>query len=172
MSKQYFRNSLLMLAAIFLAAAASNRAVTKKDSQEPTVITSDRMEANKLSDKVTFIGNVVLKKEGLTLQSDTMIVYFDATSKDIKEIDASDNVIVHKDGRVALANKGLYSSSEEKIVLTGNARIIENENVLGGNKITLFMRNDRSIVEGGTVLFYQNKTDKKLMIPSEGKKQN
>ena len=36
---------------------------------------------------------------------------------------------------------------------------IENENQLGGERITLFMRSDRSIVERGNVLFYQEKID-------------
>jgi lipopolysaccharide export system protein LptA len=161
-----------MLAAIVLTAAASQGEAPKKGSQTPMVITSNQMEAEKLGDKVTFIGNVVLKKEGLTLQSESMIVYYNTGTKDIKEIkeiEASGNVIVHKDGRVALAQKAFYYSEDEKIVLTGDARIIENENELRGNKITLFMRSDRSIVEGGTVLFYQDKTDKKLIPPSEGK---
>ncbi len=121
------------------------------------VITSDRMEAEKLGDKVTFLGNVTLKKEGMTLSSDSMVVFYDSGTKDIREIEASGNVVVHKDGRVALSNTASYFSREEKIVLTGDARIIENENQIGGEKITLFMRDDRSIVEGGKVLLYQEK---------------
>ena len=47
----------------------------------------------------------------------------------------------------------------KRIVLTGDARIIENENQLGGDRITLFMREDRSFVEGGKVIFYQDKVE-------------
>jgi len=156
-----------MLVAVVLTAAAS----PKKATQEPMVITSNRMEAEQLGEKVTFTGNVTLKKENMTLQSDSMIVYYDAGTKDMKEIEAQGNVIVRKDGRTALADKAVYYSREEKIVLTGDARIIENDNELGGKKITLFMRNDHSIVEGGTVLFYQDKTDKKIGRPEDGTKQ-
>jgi lipopolysaccharide export system protein LptA len=156
MLKLCFRNSLLMLAALFLTAAAQTDKL-EKGKREPMVITSSHMEADKLGDKVTFTGNVVLKKEGMTLYSDSMIVFYDVLTKGIREIDASGNVVVRKDGRVALSNKASYYSREEKIVLTGDARIIENENQLGGERITLFMRDDRSIVEGGKVLFYQDK---------------
>jgi len=121
------------------------------------VITSRRMQADKLGDKVTFTGDVILKKEGMTLNSDSMVVFYDVKTKGIKDIEASGNVVVRKEGRVAYSNKAFYDSREEKIVLTGDARIIENENQLGGEKITLFMRDDRSIVEGGKVLFYQDK---------------
>ncbi|MDA8424345.1 MAG: hypothetical protein M0Z89_13560 [Nitrospiraceae bacterium] len=159
MSKQCCRNSLLIIAAVFLVAATGAKTGSLNSAREPVVITSNRMEAAKLGDKVTFIGNVTLKKESMTLSSDTMIVFYDTGSKDIRQIDAHGNVIVHKEGRVALANDASYYSGEEKIVLTGDARIIENENQLGGKKITLFMRDDRSLVEGGKVLLYQDKRE-------------
>jgi lipopolysaccharide export system protein LptA len=124
------------------------------------VITSNTMAADKLGDTVTFTGNVTLKKAGMTLTSDSMVVFYDAQSKGIKEIDAYGNVVVRKEGRVAFSNKASYYSREEKIVLSGDARIIENENQLGGETITLFMNEDRSVVEAGKIMFYQNKLDK------------
>ena len=156
MLKRYCRNSLLILASLFLA-AATRTDNQEKEKREPMVITSSHMEADKLGDKVTFTGDVVLKKEGMTLYSDSMIVFYDVPTKGVKEIEALGNVVVRKEGRVALSNKASYYSREEKIVLTGDARIIENENQLGGERITLFMRDDRSIIEGGNVLFYQDK---------------
>lgn len=159
MLKQSFRNSLLIIAAFFLVAATDATTGSVNSGREPMVITSNRMEASKLGDTVTFIGNVTLKKESMTLSSDTMIVFYDTGSKNIRQIDAHGNVVVRKEGRVALANDASYYSRDEKIVLTGDARIIENENQLGGEKITLFMRDDRSLVEGGKVLLYQDKQE-------------
>jgi lipopolysaccharide export system protein LptA len=166
MSKQCFRNSLFLFAAIFLLTATGNAARPDKKEREPIVITSDSMEAEKLGDTVTFTGNVVLKKENMTLTSDSMVVFYDPQSKGIREIDAYGNVVVRKDGRVAFSQKAAYYSREEKIVLTGDARIVENENQLAGETITLFMHDERSVVEGGKILFYQNKQEK----PGEGKK--
>jgi len=157
MLKRFFRNSFFMIASVVLVAAMPLTGGPEKGKREPIVITSRRMQADKLGDKVTFTGDVTLKKEGMTLNSDSMVVFYDVTTKSIKDIEATGNVVVRKEGRVALANRASYDSREEKIVLTGDARIIENENQLGGEKITLFMRNDRSIVEGGKVLFYQDK---------------
>ena len=157
MSKPCYRNNLLILLSLFLLAAAPDTGFQEKDKREPIVITANRMEAEKLGDKVTFTGDVTLKKEGMTLYSDSMVVFYDVPTKSIREIEAFGNVVVRKDGRVALSNQASYFSEEEKIVLTGDARIIENENQIGGDRITLFMRDDRSIVEGGKVLFYQDK---------------
>jgi len=146
-----------MVASVVLVAAMPVARGPEKGEREPIVITSRSMEAEKLGDKVTFKGDVILKKEGMTLNADSMVVFYDVPTKGIREVQAFGNVVVRKEGRVAFSNKATYDSRQEKIVLTGDARIIENENQLGGEKITLFMRDDRSIVEGGKVLFYQDK---------------
>jgi lipopolysaccharide export system protein LptA len=159
MSKQCFRNSLFVAASLLLlAATASGSARSDKNTREPLVITSKNMHAEKLGDKVTFTDNVTLKQEGMTLTSDVMIVHYNAQSKDIREIEAHGNVVVRKDGRVAFSNNALYSREGGTLILSGDASIVENENQIGGEKITLFMADDRSIIEGrGKVMFYKDK---------------
>jgi len=159
MSKRFCRNSPLFAAALFLMAAAPDPAALDKEKREPIVVTSDRMEADELGSTVTFIGAVTLKKETMTLTSDQVVVFYDPDNKEVREIQARGNVAVRQEGRVALANNAVYTSKDEKIVLTGEPRIIENENELRGERITLFMRSERSIIEGGNVLFYQDKAD-------------
>jgi len=166
MSRLYYRNNLLIAASVVLMAAAPNVDRPVKIAREPIAITSHRMDADKLGDRVIFTGNVILKKEGMTLSSDSMVVFYDARSKSIREIEAHGNVVVRKEGREAHSNKASYFNHEEKIVLTGDPRINENENQLGGDKITLFLRDDRSIVEGGKVLLFQDKQGK----PSDARK--
>jgi lipopolysaccharide export system protein LptA len=158
MSKPFSRNSLFLAASLLLMAATRNDSLPGKNMREPLVITSNRMDAEKLGDKITFTGDVTLKKEGMTLSSDVMTVRYDTGSKNISEVEAHGNVVVRKVGRVAFSNDALYSSDEETIVLTGKASIIENDNKLGGEKITLFMADDRSVIEGGgKVMFYKDK---------------
>ncbi|HYA87219.1 MAG TPA: LptA/OstA family protein [Nitrospirota bacterium] len=160
MSWQCCKNNWLIIPIVSLLISTANAAPKAEiNTREPIVITSGHMEAEKLGDKVTFTGNVTLKKEDMTLTSDIVIVYYDTGSKEVRQIDAHGNVVVHKDSRVAFSNDASYYSHDEKIVLTGDARIIEKENRLGGKKITLFMRDDRSLVEGGKVLLYEEKQD-------------
>jgi lipopolysaccharide export system protein LptA len=159
MSRRFCRNSPLLVAALFLITAAPDLAAQDKEKREPIVVTSDRMEADELGNTVTFIGGVTLKKENMTLTSDHVVVYYDTVDRGVREIEAQGNVVVRQEGRTALANKAVYHSKEEKIVLTGGPRIIENENQLGGERITMFMRSERSVVESGNVLFYQDKVD-------------
>jgi lipopolysaccharide export system protein LptA len=169
MLKQFFRNSLIIASSFLCLAAAAAAAPPAKRAQEPILVTSSRMEAEKLGDTVTFIGNVVLKKEGMTFSSDRMIVFYEPRSKNVREVEAHGNVVVTKEGRVALSKDASYYTGEEKVVLTGDARIIENDNQLHGEKIILFMRDGRSIVEGGKVLFYQDKQGKVPQLP-QGRK--
>ena len=154
-----------MIAALCLLAPASDSVALEQGDREPMVVTSARMEADELGNTVTFVGEVFLKKEAMTLTSDHLVVFYDPASKGVREIEALGNVVVRKEGRVAHANKAIYYSKDEKIVLTGEARISENENQLGGERITLFMRDDRSIVEGGKVLFYQDKQTESKQNP-------
>jgi lipopolysaccharide export system protein LptA len=173
MSRPCCRNSVrvaLALLAAALVAASPPPFALEKGKREPIVVTSRTMKADKLGDIVTFSGDVVLKKEALTLNADTLVVFYDAPSKTVREIEAQGNVVVTQEGRVALAHKAVYYSGEERIVLTGDPRIIENENQVGGERITLFMRSDRSIVEGGKVLFYQDKVDEGKMKRAPGGK--
>ena len=155
MSRRFFRNNTGVLLLVLVAAVSAQASDRKTGTREPIVITAERMEADKLGDTVVFIGQVVLKKEAMTLNADYLTVHYDTPAKGIRDIEALGSVMVTKEGRVALANKAVYYSNEEKIVLTGDARIIENDNQLGGDRITLYIRDDRSIVEGGKVLIYQ-----------------
>ena len=167
MSKRSCRNSArfaLMLVFTVLASATAPLAV-EKGAREPIVVTASRMEADKLGDTVTFLGDVVLKKEALTMNADMLLVYYDQPAKGVREIEARGSVVVTQEGRVALANHAVYYSAEEKIVLTGDARVIENESQVGGERITLFMRDERSIIEGGRVLIYQD-TKEGSAVPS------
>ena len=158
MSRRYCRNSFLavVMCCVF-AVPALGKVTAVKAEREPIVVTSDSMVADKLGDTVTFIGDVVLKKEAMTVASDRMVVHYDAGSKRIRTIEALGNVVVTKDGRTAKSKQATYYSADEKVVLVGDAHIIEKENRIDGKKITLFMKNDRSIVESGNVLLYQDK---------------
>lgn len=146
-------------------AAAPSPFSLDKEKREPIVVTSQRMEADKLGDLVTFTGDVVLKKEAVTVNSDTLLVHYDPPTKGVREIEAVGNVVVRQEGRVAIGNKAVYYSSEEKIVLTGDAKIIENDNQVGGERITLFLRDNRSVVEGGRVLLYQDRVEDSKLKP-------
>lgn len=87
---------------------------------------------------------------------------------EIERIEAEGNVKITRKNRVALADKAVYQAQAEPrvIILTGEPRVWRDKDVLTGNRIIVFVDEDRSIVEGGRdkrveATFYQRP-------PSEG----
>jgi lipopolysaccharide export system protein LptA len=126
--------------------------------------------------KAIFEGTVVLIKGGLVVHSDVMVVLFkpgdqqDAGGKAVEEpapnkeghvgaapmpgnravhmIEATGRVRIEKDDGTATCQKAVYYKDEEKIVLTGSPVAWQKGTRVSGNVITMFLAEDRSIVEG------------------------
>ena len=111
-------------------------------------ITSDRMEAEKLKRLIVFKGNVVAKQKDMTINSDELQVHYDESGKDIEEVIAIGNVRIVQGDKTATAQRAVYYKIEEKVVLTGNARLNEASNFVEGESITVYVKTGRSIVEG------------------------
>lgn len=79
----------------------------------------------------------------------------DTESGDFKErlalqrIEAIDQVVIEQDGRTATADKAFILPEEGKVVLEGNAEIIDPQGKVSGHRMTLMQGQRRAIVEGG-----------------------
>jgi lipopolysaccharide export system protein LptA len=123
-------------------------------SRAPIDITSDTVEADQKTNKVTFKGNVVAKQEDVTLYSNTLIIIYDPDTKKLKEIIAIGNVKVVQLDRRATGQKVTFDQDKNKMVLDGDAVIREGTNVVRGERITFYVDEERSVVEpvkGGRV---------------------
>jgi lipopolysaccharide export system protein LptA len=72
---------------------------------------------------------------------------------------------ISTDGGSALAGKAVYSQNDEKVVLTGSPVVKQGDDFVEGSRITLFLRDQRSIVEGS-----ENKKLKAVISPRRGKR--
>lgn len=86
---------------------------------------------------------------------------FSDTDNEIIRIECNGNVKITQGDRVALGEKAVYLAKAvpRTIILTGEPRIWRNRDFLTGKKITYFLDENRSIVEGGgkqrvNALFY------------------
>jgi lipopolysaccharide export system protein LptA len=119
-------------------------------SRAPVTVDADRLEAMRKEGLVIFTGNVVATQEGSTQHADRMEVYFDDTGDRIVRIVSTGRVrIVTRDCRTGTANRAEYYDEEQRILLIGNARVWQEDNVVTGDRITIYVAEDRSIVEGG-----------------------
>jgi lipopolysaccharide export system protein LptA len=118
-------------------------------SRAPIDITSDTVEANQKESTVTFKGNVVAKQEDTTLYANTLVITYDSNMKKLKEIMAIGNVKVVQLDRRATSQKATFQQDENKVVFDGDATVREGENVIRGEKVTFYVDEERSVVEGG-----------------------
>ena len=72
------------------------------------------------------------------------------SNRSVSMIEAIGNVVIEKDEGRATCRKAIYYESEGKIVLTGNPIAWQKGTRVSGEKMTMYLADDRSVVEGGT----------------------
>ncbi|NOR10139.1 MAG: lipopolysaccharide transport periplasmic protein LptA [Desulfovibrionaceae bacterium] len=166
---------LVLLAAAFLPINLSAQQSIASD--EPIHIEADRMESNQKENSVTFSGNVQAIQGKLTINSDTMIIHYasqandtasqDAKKQQIKKIFASGHVEIIQDELVATGNEVEFLADKKQILLTGNTKVWQNNNLVTGDKVLLDLATETTIVEpdeksGGRVkaFFYPDSSKK------------
>lgn len=122
------------------------------------VIKSDSLEIDNQKRLVTFTGNVDARADDLIITCEKLFVHYtgsvqkDSSQKDSMKMDkitAKGTVkITRPDGGLATAEEAVYFQKDNKIVLTGTPRVKQGDDFVEGSKITLFLNEDRSIVEG------------------------
>lgn len=138
--------------------------VTKKSI--PIHIVSDRMIADNKNQWVHFIGNVTATRDELVIHSDRLEVYRDIKLGKINRIEAIGRVDISRGAKYATADKAVYYDDEQKIVLLGNPKAWENNNIVVGHKMNFYLETDQLIVEGDSkrrvdVVLYPSKETEK-----------
>lgn len=173
--------SNLGCAAGLLVAAAHAADVAVPPANGRTDITAKKITMRNQENKAIFEGNVVLKKGPLIVHSDVMVVFLkpggskaDETgprtarkgsdelptisNRTVSRIEATGQVRIEKaDGR-AISRKAVYNEDERKIVLTGDPVAWQRGTCVSGNKIVMFLDDDRTIVEGGSRVMIEPET--------------
>lgn len=121
--------------------------------KEKTIdINSNRMELENNKNLITFIDDVVVTRDGLTIYCDKLYVYYkeDVNKKrDVDYIIAEGNVRIVQDTKTAKGNEARFYRDSDMIILTGNpAEVREKDNIITGNKITLYLNENKSVIEG------------------------
>jgi lipopolysaccharide export system protein LptA len=79
-----------------------------------------------------------------------MEVYLDeAGDKILRTVSTGAVRIVTADCRTGTASRAEYHDLEQRVVLIGNARVWQEDNVVSGETITIYLSQDRSVVQGG-----------------------
>jgi lipopolysaccharide export system protein LptA len=136
-------------------------------SNAPIVIDADRMEAFKKDGLVVFSGNVIAKQENSVQTADRMEVYLDDKGERVLRIISTGNVkIVTEDCRTGTAKRAEYYDDDQKLLLIGDAKVWQQDNVVSGERMVMYLADDRSEAESGPQgrvksVFYPKRDDDK-----------
>ncbi|MEN8264358.1 MAG: lipopolysaccharide transport periplasmic protein LptA, partial [Nitrospirota bacterium] len=127
--------------------AAFASTLDKKDGKSQIIISSETLTADNKNNTAVFEGKVVAKTDDITMYSDKMIVSYDSKDSKIIKIHALGNVKVNNEERALFSKEAIYIDNEEKIIFTGNPKVIEGENMITGKQIIFFLKDNRAVVE-------------------------
>ena len=161
-------------------AAESASSKAGSDAPVGTSITSKKMTVKNQDSQAIFEGSVVLTRGTLTVYSDRMIVFFrpadsngsdekkgresgkgaapskgpDAvpavSNRSVNQIEATGRVKIEKESGRATCEQAVYYHDGDKVVLPGAPVAWEKGTRVSGKQITMFLAEDRSVVEGSS----------------------
>jgi lipopolysaccharide export system protein LptA len=79
------------------------------------------------------------------------------SNRSMSQIEATGHVKIVKENGNATSGKAVYSADDEIITLTENPVAWEKGTRVSGKKITMYLKEDRSVVEGGSHLRMEDK---------------
>lgn len=144
--------SLLLFLVMAVPAGAEEKPVAWRSGEagrQPIEITADSLNADSGTESVTFEGNVVAIQADVTLHADRLFAQYSRGRDAIEKITAEGNVRVVQGGKEARAAHAVFYNLEQRIVLSGGADLKQGENTLKGDTVTIYLRENRSVVTGG-----------------------
>jgi len=138
-----------------------------------TTVISKKMTFKNQESQAVFDGAVVLTRGTLVVYSDRMVVSFrnqeagaepkpakgpaapakgpdTVSNRAVTQIEATGRVKIERDAGNATCQKAVYYRDEDKIVLTGDPVAWDKGTRVSGKRITMFLGEDRTVVEGGS----------------------
>lgn len=148
---------------------------TRKGQEQPIVIKAKSLELDEAHNIITFKGSVTAESKDFIIKCREMVIYYVSHKgeKDkaglgtkIDKIIAKGSVhIQRQQGGVATSEEAVYFWTEDKLVLTGNPKVNQGQDFVKGHKITLYLKENRSVVESSG-----DETVKAVIFPKEAKK--
>ncbi|HUL38466.1 MAG TPA: lipopolysaccharide transport periplasmic protein LptA, partial [Thermodesulfobacteriota bacterium] len=119
------------------------------DRSQPIDITSDKVEAFWKENLIIFKGNVVARQKDIVIYADSMEAIIVDDGKGIDRATAGGNVKIQQGLRVANCQKAIFYNRDQKMVLTGEPRIVDGDNTVSGDEIIFDIEKNRVEVKGG-----------------------
>lgn len=132
------------------------------DRNQPIEITAQQLEVLQQQRQSIFTGDVVAKQGEMTLYADKLIVFLQQDQDRVDRLEAIGEVRVLQLDRIATGEKAVFYQMEERLVLSGNAEVTQGQNKISGDEITLYLKENRSLVQSS-----ENGRVKAVIIPEK-----
>ncbi len=119
------------------------------DSREPIDITSDRVETYRKENLIVFKGNVMARQKDMVIYADSLEALIIEDGKGIEKVIAGGNVKIQQGLRVANCQKAIFYNADQKLILTGDPKVWEGDNMISGDEIVFDIEQNRVEVKGG-----------------------
>jgi lipopolysaccharide export system protein LptA len=120
------------------------------ESREPVSVKADALEFDYRSRVLTYKGNVVVEQGDVTLRADTLTLALQVADEvGLSAVVADGGVRLSQGERWATAGHAEYDGSERVVVLSENAVLHEGPNQLSGERVLVYLDEERGVVEGG-----------------------
>ncbi len=121
-------------------------------AEERTAITisADSLDVNRKGRLAVYRGNVsaVDRARGLSILADQIDFHFDERMEELDRAIATGNVRITYGERRGTSERAEYTPKDSRVVLQGHPKIWQDSDVVTGCKISLLLREERSLVEG------------------------
>jgi lipopolysaccharide export system protein LptA len=132
-----------------------------KTGSEPLQVDAKTLETFSGGELVVFQGDVSAKQGTMTLQADRVDVTVDKQTRAVKTIKARGNVRIRREEVLATGREAVYDAQTGVTVLTGDPKVWRDRDVVAGDKITLYLAEDRSVVEGARAVIHEPRPPEK-----------
>ncbi len=120
------------------------------DKSQPIDITSDKVEAFWKENLIIFRGNVIARQKDMVIYADSVEALMIEDGKGIERVIAGGNVKIQQGLRVANCEKAVFYNVDQKVILTGDPKVSEGDNIVSGDEIIFDIDKNRVEVKGGT----------------------
>lgn len=137
-------------------------ALSFTSSREPISVSADALEFDYRTRVLTYKGGVEVTQGDMKLQSETLRVALDDHAENgVKEVVADGQVRVSKGTRWATGGRAVFDQAQHTVVLSQDAVVHDGPNQVSGDRVVVYLDQERSVVEGG------NGRVKAVLFPSK-----
>lgn len=116
-------------------------------TSEPILITSDKVEYFDKNKEGEFTGNVRATQGKLLLTAKKLKVNFGTQGDKIEKFVAIGNVKMVQEEISTTSDSATFFNEEQKTILTGKPHVFSKNNEFSGEKITVYLKEDRFLIE-------------------------